>query len=96
VHVIIQDQACFHLGAGDDRLSANVRLLPLQPYCPEFNPVEGFGRLLKAPTVNRLHRDLRQLENHLIAVARYWIEPDKVRSLIHGWMQDQANAGAPP
>lgn len=96
LHVIIHDQAGFHLGAGDERLPANVRLLPLPPYCPELNPVEGFGRLLKAPTVNRLYRDLRQLENHLIAVARYWIEPGKVRSLIHGWMQDQANAGAPP
>jgi hypothetical protein len=56
--------------------------------------VEGFGRLLKAPTANRLYDNLRQLEDHLIAVAREWTDPEKVRSLIHGWMRDRANAGA--
>lgn len=96
LHVIIQDQAGFHLRAQDPRLPANVRLLPLPPYCPELNPVEGFGRLVKAPTVNRLYSNLRQLEDHLIAVARYWSEPGRVRSLIHGWMREQTNAGAPP
>lgn len=95
LHVIIQDRAGFHLGAQDPRLPANVRLLPLPPYCPELNPVEGFGRLLKAPTVNRLYSNLRQLEDHLIAVARYWTQPGWVRSLIHGWMRQQTNAGAP-
>lgn len=96
LHVIIQDQAGFHLRAEDPRLPDNVRLLPLPPYCPELNPVEGFGRLIKAPTVNRLYSNLRQLEDHLAAVARYWTEPGRVRSLIHGWMQEQTNAGAPP
>ncbi len=95
LHVVIQDRAGFHLPADDVRLPSNVRLLPLPPYCPELNPVEGFGRLLKAPTANRLYRSLRQLENHLIATARHWTQPDKVQSLIHHWMRDQANAGAP-
>jgi len=95
LHVVIQDQAGFHLGIDDARLPANLRLLPLPPYCPELNPVEGFGRLLKAPTANRLYDNLRQLEDHLIAVAREWTDPAKVHSLIHGWMRDQANAGAP-
>jgi transposase len=95
LHVVIQDQAGFHLGSDDARLPANLRLLPLPPYCPELNPVEGFGRLLKAPTANRLYDNLRQLEDHLIAVARQWTDPAKVHSLIHGWMRDQANAGAP-
>jgi transposase len=45
-------------------------LLPLPAYCPELNPVEGFGRLLKARTANRLYRNLRLLENHLIAIAK--------------------------
>jgi transposase len=95
LHVVIQDRAGFHLPEGDPRLPANVRLLPLPPYCPELNPVEGFGRLLKAPTANRLYRNLRQLENHLIAIARKWCEPAKIQSLIHHWMRDQANAGDP-
>lgn len=94
LHVVIQDQAGFHLGKQDTRLPDNVRLLPLPPYCPELNPVEGFGRLLKAPTANRLYRSLRELEDHLIVIARDWTQPDKVRSLIHGWMRSEANAGA--
>lgn len=60
VHVIIMDQAGFHLRDGDARLPANVRLLPLPAYCPELNPVEGFGRQLKAPTVNRFYRTLKR------------------------------------
>lgn len=84
LHVIIADRAGFHLGLEDPRLPANVTLLPLPPYCPELNPVEGFGRLLKAPTVNRLYANLRRLEDHLIAIARSWTTPEKVRSLIHG------------
>ena len=95
LHVVIADQAGFHLRTGDVRIPANVRLLPLPAYCPELNPVEGFGRLLKAPTANRLYRNLRRLENHLIAIAKEWTTPDKIHSLIHGWMRDQANAIAP-
>jgi transposase len=95
LHVVIADQAGFHLRTGDVRIPANVRLLPLPAYCPELNPVEGFGRLLKAPTANRLYRNLRRLENHLIAIAKEWTTPEKIHSLIHGWMRDQANAGAP-
>lgn len=95
LHVVIMDQAGFHLRAGDGRQPANVRLLSLPPYCPELNPVEGFGRLLKAPTANRLYRNLKRLEDHLIAVAKGWTTPDKVHSMIHGWMRDQVNAGVP-
>jgi len=95
LHVVIADQAGFHLRPGDQRLPANVRLLPLPPYCPELNPVEGFGRLLKAPTANRLYRNLRRLENHLIEIAKEWTTPAKIHSMIHTWMRDQANAGAP-
>ena len=94
LHVVIMDQAGFHLRAGDLRLPANIRLLPLPAYCPELNPVEGFGRLLKAPTANRLYRNLRRLENHLIAISKEWVKPEKVQSMIHGWMRDQVNAGA--
>ena len=44
--MVIMDQAGFDLRAGDGRL------LPLYAYSPEFNPVERFFRLLKAPTAN--------------------------------------------
>jgi transposase len=95
LHVVIADQAGFHLRVGDARIPANIRLLPLPAYCPELNPVEGFGRQLKAPTVNRLYRNLRRLEDHLIAIAKEWTAPERIHTLIHGWMRDQANTGAP-
>jgi transposase len=93
--VVIIDQAGFHLRAGDGRLPANIRLLPLPRYCPELNPVEGVGGLLESPTANRLYRNLKRLDHHLIDVAKGWTTPDKILSMIHGWMRDQANAGAP-
>lgn len=95
LHVIIEDQAGFHLPPGDPRLPANVRLLPLPPYCPELNPVERFGGLLKTALSNRIYPSLRKLEDHLLAAARPWSTPSAVAGLIHSWLADQANAGAP-
>lgn len=95
LHVVIQDQAGFHLPEGDARLPANLRLLPLPPYCPELNPVERFGGLLKAQVRNRLYSSLRQLEDHLFAASKPWTHPAKVAGLIHTWLADQANSGAP-
>ena len=95
LHVVIADQAGFHLPANDARRPANLRLLPLPPYSPELNPVERFGGLLKSATANRLYPTLRKLEDHLTAVARRWSTPAAVSSLIHSWLADQTNAGAP-
>lgn len=94
LHVVIADQAGFHLPCHDPRLPANLRLLPLPPYCPELNPVERFGGLLKAAVANRLYPTLRKLENHLAAAARPWSTPAAVGALIHGWLGDQVNTGA--
>ena len=95
LHVVSQDQAGFHLPPGDARLPANLRLLPLPPYCPELNPVERFGGLLKAQVRNRLHRTLRQLEDHLAAAAQRWTTPAKVAGLLHAWLAEQVNSGVP-
>ena len=95
LHVVIADQAGFHLPVDDPRIPANLRLLPLPPYSPELNPVERFGGLLKAAFGNRLYPNLRKLENHISAVARTCTRPEKVADLIHSWLQDQANCGAP-
>lgn len=94
LHVVVMDQAGFHMKQEDGRVPANIRVLPLPPYCPELNPAEWFGRVVKAPTVNRIYGSLEKLENHLIAVARSWSEPSKVASLVHHWMHDQVNATA--
>ena len=95
LHVVIQDQAGFHLPVDDPRRPKNLRLLPLPPYCPELNPVERFGGLLKAAVANRLYPNLRQLEDHLAAAARPWSTPAAVSSLIHSWLAHQVNFGAP-
>ncbi len=95
LHIVIQDQAGFHLPQGDARIPANLRLLPLPAYSPELNPVERFGGLLKAQVGNRLHPTLRKLEDHLAAAATRWTTPAKVAGLIHAWLAAQANAGAP-
>ena len=93
-HVVILDQAGFHLPSHDPRLPKNLRLLPLPPYCPELNPVERFGGLLKARVTNRLYPSLRRLEDHLFAASREWTQPAKVAGLIHRWLADQVNSGA--
>ena len=62
MHVLIMDQAGFHMKRGDERIPANIGILPLPPYCPELNPAEWFGRVVKAPTVNRIYESLEQLE----------------------------------
>lgn len=95
LHVVIADQAGFHLPEADPRIPANVRLLPLPPYCPELNPVERFGGLIKAAVANRLYPNLRKLEDHLSCAAREWTTPTKVAGLIHTWLSEQTNSGAP-
>lgn len=95
LHVVIADQAGFHLPTHDSRIPPNLRLLPLPPYCPELNPVERFGGLIKAAVANRLYLNLRKLEDHLIAAARPWSTPAAISSLIHDWLADRVNSGAP-
>lgn len=95
LHVIIQDQAGFHLPTDDPRLPANLRLLPLPPYCPELNPVERLGSLIKAQVCNRLYPTLARIERHIEAVAKQCLQPAGVASLIHDWLLDQVNDGAP-
>ena len=95
LHVVIQDQAGFHLPIADPRIPENLRLLPLPAYCPELNPVERFGGLLKAAVANRLYSNLRKLEDHIAAVARPWSTPSAVAGLIHAWLIDKTNSGAP-
>jgi transposase len=95
LHVVIADQAGLHLPVGDARIPANLRLLPLPPYCPGLNPVERFGGLLKAAVSNRLYLNLRKLEDHIIAAARPWSTPAAVARLIHVWLAAKVNQGAP-
>ena len=97
VPVIIQDQAGFHLPATDERVPANVRLLPLPPYSPELNPVERLGDLVKDQICNRIFPTLRKLEDRILATLRPWRTTSaSVAALIgDGWLLDGVNSGAP-
>lgn len=96
LHVVIQDQAGFHLPAGDVRVPKNVRLLPLPPYSPELNPVEKLGDLVKDRICNRIYPNLRRLEDHILAALQPWrSDQAHVAQLIGtGWLLDGVNAGA--
>ena len=92
-HVVIWDQAGFHPRPGDAQLPARMHLLPLPPYSPELNPVEGLCDQTQDVTGNRHFADLDQLEEALTAALRPFCEtPTRVLSLVHHCLHDQANA----
>jgi transposase len=91
-HVVIWDQAGFHPRPGAVGLPARIHLLPLPPYSPELNPVEGLWDQVQDCTCNRRHADLDELETTLTEALRpFWETPSKVLSLIHHWLHAQAN-----
>jgi hypothetical protein len=46
-HVVIADQAGFHLREGDECLPEGVHIVSLPPYSPELNPCEQLWDILK-------------------------------------------------
>lgn len=92
-HVVIWDQAGFHPRPDDRQLPERIHLLPLPPYSPELNPVEGLWDQIKDRTCNRLFQSLDELETALTEALRpFWETPGKILSLVHHWLHDQANA----
>lgn len=97
VHVVIRDQAGFHLRDGDARLPARVRIVPLPPYSPELNPCEQLWDVLKDETANLLLHTIDSLRDALLpGLKRFWEDSALVLSLIgRPWLQDQANTSSP-
>ena len=94
-HVVIWDQAGFHPRPGDATLPARIHLLPLPPYSPELNPVEGLWDQTQDVTCNRHFASLDALEETLTQALRpFWETPARALSLIHHWLHSQANATA--
>ena len=92
-HVVIWDQAGFHPRPGAATLPARIHLLPLPPYSPELNPVEGLWDQTQDVTCNRHFANLDQLEEVLTQTLRpFWETPVRVLSLVHHWLHTQANA----
>ena len=96
VHVIIRDQAGFHLRDGDARLPANVRIIDLPPYSPELNPCEQLWDLVKDRISNRVFKTIEELREAMEPVlAEWWTDSQRVLSLIgRPWLHDQANASS--
>jgi transposase len=91
--VVIWDQAGFHPRAGNTGLPERIHLLPLPPYSPELNPIEGLWDQVQDVTCNQRYESLDALEETLTAALRpFWETPSRVLSLIHHWLHAQANA----
>ena len=94
-HVVIWDHAGFHPRPGEATLPARIHLLPLPPYSPELNPVEGLWDQTQDVTCNQHFANLDALEETLPQALRpFWETPARALSLIHHWLHSQANATA--
>ena len=92
-HLVIWDQAAFHPRPGAASLPARIQLLPLPPYCPELNPVEGLWDQTQDVTCHRHFASLDELETTLTQALRpFWETPARALSLVHHWRHSQANA----
>jgi transposase len=93
-HVVIWDQAGFHLQAHLHPLPERIHLIPLPPYSPELNPVEAIGDLIKDRIGNVLWPTLGDLETAISEEIRpIYQTPERVRRLVsHPWLIDQVNA----
>ena len=94
VHVLIRDQAGFHLRDGDPRLPARVRIIDLPPYTPELNPCEQLWDIVKDDIANRIHATVAKLRAGMRAtLQRFWEDSRAVLSLIgRQWLQVELNA----
>ncbi len=94
-HVVIADQAGFHLRAGDPRLPEGVHILPLPAYSPELNPCEQLWDVLRDTEgfANGLFNTIGKLRESLVpGLRRYWEDARLVLSLIgRPWLHLQAN-----
>lgn len=97
VHVVIRDNAGFHLRDGDARLPARVRIVPLSPYRPERNPCEQAWDVIKDEVSNHCRRSINKLRGALLpSMQRFWDDADAVLRLVgRPWLRDQANVSYP-
>lgn len=95
-HVVIWDQAGFHLDPELHALPDRVHLVPLPPYSPELNPVEAIGDVIKDRIANTLWETLDALEAAIGEELKpIYQTAERVRSLVsHGWLLEQVNATA--
>ena len=93
IHVLVRDQAGFHLREGDPRLPARVRIIDLPAYSPELNPCEQMWDIVKDETCNRVFPTVRALRKQMgHTLRRYWEDSKSVLRLIgRAWFLAQLN-----
>lgn len=94
IHILIRDQAGFHLRDGDMRLPSNVRIIDLPPYSPELNPCEQLWDLIKDRLGNRIFESIEELREATVPILKaWWSDAEAVLSLVgRPWLHNQANA----
>ena len=94
VHVVVRDQAGFHLRDGDARLPERVRIIDLPPYSPELNPCEQMWDIVKDDTCNHVHKTIGELRKRIAeTLQRYWEDAPSVQRLIgRDWFLAELNA----
>jgi transposase len=94
-HVVIADQAGFHLRPGDERVPEGVHLIALPPYSPELNPCEQLWDVIKDSegVANGLFSSVGKLRKAMEpALRRFWEDATAVLSLVgRPWLHSQAN-----
>jgi transposase len=94
VHVLVRDQAGFHLRDGDARLPERVRIVDLPPYNPELNPCEQMWDIVKDDTSNQIFATIEALRETIqLTLQRFWDDAQSVIRLIgRDWFLPQLNA----
>ena len=94
LHVLLRDQAGFHLRDGDPRRPPRVRIVERPPCSPELNPCQQLWDILKDDLASRVHASIAKRRAALKPTRRrYGEDPGAVLSLIgRPWMHAQLNA----
>lgn len=94
IHIVVRDQAGFHLRDGDPRLPGRMRIVNLPPYSPELNPCEQMWDVIKDDTCNQVHRTVTALRERIgVTLRRYWEDAESILRLIgRDWFLVQLNA----
>jgi transposase len=97
-HMVIADQAGFHLRPGNPRLPEGVNILPLPLYSRELNPCEQLWDALRDTEgfANALLESIEKMRSALLpGLHRFWEDLAAVLSLVgRPWLHAQASATA--
>ena len=87
--IIILDKAGWHISQ-TLKIAANIKLLHLNPYSPELNPVELLWREIRRRYFhNTILADLDEVENTLLkALAHYYHHNQDVQQLSRGFFNN--------